>query len=43
MAQNAYLPPEDEVRFNEIPVIGSTFKSTAVYLGKYCDDLSKVN
>ena len=38
-----YLPPPEEVMTQEIPVIGATLKSTAVYLGKYCDDLSKVS
>lgn len=36
------LPPPDKIVTEEIPVIGATLKSTAVYLGKYCDDFAKV-
>ena len=37
------LPPPEQIVTEEIPVIGATLKSTAVFLGKYCDDLSKVS
>ena len=37
------LPKPEDLKVDEIPVIGATLKSTAVYLGKYCDDLSKVS
>ena len=36
------LPPPEQIVTDEIPVIGATLKSTATFLGKYCDDLSKV-
>ena len=36
------LPSPDQIATEEIPVIGATLKSTALHLGKYCDDFAKV-
>lgn len=40
--ETVHLPNPEEFKIDEIPVTGATLKSTAVFLGKYCDDLSKV-
>lgn len=39
----AYLPPAKDLEVDELAITGATLKSTALFLGKYCDDLSKVS